>query len=107
MGALSPTSFGERLPVCPIPEFQKSHGWWTWFPGQGSGSGSGLYIPSETSWFDSWIVKFETAIGPVQVINVHLRPPISDSGSWVSGYLTTSGDRRLEMERFYAKREPR
>jgi hypothetical protein len=33
------------------------------------------YIPSETTWFDGWIMQFETAIGAVQVINVHLRPP--------------------------------
>jgi endonuclease/exonuclease/phosphatase family metal-dependent hydrolase len=64
------------------------------------------YIPSETTWFDGWIIKFETAIGAVQVINVHLRPPISDSGSWVSGYFTTDDDRRLEMEKFYQACEP-
>jgi endonuclease/exonuclease/phosphatase family metal-dependent hydrolase len=63
------------------------------------------YIPSETTWFDGWIMQFETAIGAVQVINVHLRPPISDRGSWVSGYFTTDDDRRLEMEKFYARRE--
>jgi hypothetical protein len=33
------------------------------------------YIPSETGWFDGWIVEFATAAGPVQVLNVHLRPP--------------------------------
>jgi endonuclease/exonuclease/phosphatase family metal-dependent hydrolase len=64
------------------------------------------YIPSETTWFDGWIMKFETAIGVVQVINVHLRPPISDSGSWMSGYFTTDDDRRLEMEKFYQAGEP-
>lgn len=64
------------------------------------------YIPSETTWFDGWIMKFETALGPVQVINVHLRPPISDRGSWVSGYFTTDDDRQLEMEKFHARREP-
>jgi endonuclease/exonuclease/phosphatase family metal-dependent hydrolase len=64
------------------------------------------YVPSETDWFDGWIMKFETAIGPVQVINVHLRPPVSDRGSWVSGYFTTDQDRRSEMERFYDQREP-
>lgn len=64
------------------------------------------YIPSETGWFDGWIMKFETVLGPIQVINVHLRPPISDGGSWVSGYFTTKDDRRLEIERFYSKREP-
>jgi endonuclease/exonuclease/phosphatase family metal-dependent hydrolase len=63
------------------------------------------YVPSETGWFDGWIVKFETAIGPMQVVNVHLRPPISDRGSWVSGYFTTDQDRLREMERFYQARE--
>jgi endonuclease/exonuclease/phosphatase family metal-dependent hydrolase len=63
------------------------------------------YIPSETGWFDGWIMKFETAIGPVQIINVHLRPPVSDSGSWVSGYFSTDDDRQREMERFYGKCE--
>jgi endonuclease/exonuclease/phosphatase family metal-dependent hydrolase len=63
-------------------------------------------VPSETGWFDGWIMKVETGIGPVQVINVHLRPPVSDRGSWVSGYFTTRDDRRQEMERFYGAREP-
>jgi endonuclease/exonuclease/phosphatase family metal-dependent hydrolase len=42
------------------------------------------YIPSDTGWFDGWIVEFKTAAGPVQVLNVHLRPAISHRGSWVS-----------------------
>lgn len=63
------------------------------------------YIPSETGWFDGWIMKFHTAIGPIQVLNVHLRPPISDGGSWVSGYFTTRDDREQEMERFHRQRE--
>jgi len=62
------------------------------------------YIPSETGWFDGWIKAFDTAIGPVQVLNVHLRPPVSDSGSWVRGYLSTGDDRLREMERFYGQR---
>jgi len=64
------------------------------------------YIPSETEWFDGWIMKFHTTIGPLQVLNVHLRPPISNSGSWVSGYFTTRDDRQQEMELFYGKRDP-
>jgi endonuclease/exonuclease/phosphatase family metal-dependent hydrolase len=64
------------------------------------------YIPSHTGWFDGWIMKFETALGPVQVINVHLRPPISDRGSWVSGYFTTGNDRLREIELFFNQREP-
>src|SRR5687767_9406268 len=34
------------------------------------------YIPSKTGWFDGWIVQFGTAAGAVQVLNVHLRPPV-------------------------------
>lgn len=64
------------------------------------------FIPSDSGWFDGWIMKFETAIGPVQVINVHLRPPYSDSGSFVSGYFTTSDNRCDEMQKFYAARDP-
>lgn len=65
------------------------------------------YIPSETGWFNGWIMAFDTSSGPVQVLNVHLHPPVSESGSWVSGYLTTRGDRLREMEEFYGKRDPR
>jgi endonuclease/exonuclease/phosphatase family metal-dependent hydrolase len=59
------------------------------------------YIPSNTGWFDGWIVQFQTIAGPVQMMNVHLRPPISDKGSWVGGYFTTSRDRVEELKRFY------
>ena len=90
----------------PFMEFRQSKG--------RSGGGLGFlsktpgnqvaYIPSETGWFDGWIVRFDTPIGPIQFLNVHLRPPISDSGSWVSGYFSTKDDRQTEMERFYNAR---
>jgi endonuclease/exonuclease/phosphatase (EEP) superfamily protein YafD len=61
------------------------------------------YIPSDTGWFDGWIMSFSTDAGPVQVLNVHLRPPVSDQGSFgVSGYLFTDDDRQREIKRFYA-----
>jgi endonuclease/exonuclease/phosphatase family metal-dependent hydrolase len=64
------------------------------------------YIPSDTGWFDGWIMAFKTPLGRVQVLNIHLRPPVSDSGSWVSGYFTTRDDRSREIERFYERRRP-
>lgn len=64
------------------------------------------FVPTDSGWFDGWIMKFQTALGPVQVINVHLRPPYSDSGSFVRGYFTTGNERLREMERFYQAREP-
>jgi endonuclease/exonuclease/phosphatase family metal-dependent hydrolase len=65
------------------------------------------YIPSDTGWFDGWIMAFDTANGPVQVLNVHLHPPVTDRGSWVAGYLTTRDDRLAEIERFFARRDPK
>lgn len=62
------------------------------------------FVPSDTGWFGGWIMRFETALGPVQVLNVHLHPPVSDRGSWLSGYFTTKDDRVREIERFYAAR---
>lgn len=64
------------------------------------------FVPSDTGWFGGWIMRFETALGPVQVLNIHLHPPVSDRGSWVSGYFTTKDDRVREIERFYAARQP-
>lgn len=64
------------------------------------------YIPSDIGWFDGWVMAFDTAIGPVQILNVHLHPPVSESGSVVVGYLTTRTDRLHEMERFFSARRP-
>lgn len=61
------------------------------------------YVPSDTGWFDGWVTQFGTPAGPIQILNVHLRPPVSDGGSWVSGYFTTGDDRDRELQRFYGK----
>ena len=63
------------------------------------------WIPSETEWFAGWILEFETPTGPVQVLNVHLRPPIKGRRSFVKGYLFSRGDRLREVEFFYSKRD--
>jgi endonuclease/exonuclease/phosphatase family metal-dependent hydrolase len=62
-------------------------------------------VPSYSGWFDGWIMSFQTTVGNVQVLNVHLRPPVSDRGSWVSGYLSTGDDREREIKQFYARRQ--
>jgi endonuclease/exonuclease/phosphatase (EEP) superfamily protein YafD len=61
------------------------------------------YIPSDSGWFDGWVMQFGTPAGPVQMLNVHLRPPVSNRGSWVSGYFTTGDDRERELQRFYGQ----
>jgi endonuclease/exonuclease/phosphatase (EEP) superfamily protein YafD len=64
------------------------------------------YIPSDTGWFDGWIREFETPIGPVQILNVHLHPPVTEHGGWIRGYLFTGKDRLREMQRFYPAHKP-
>jgi endonuclease/exonuclease/phosphatase family metal-dependent hydrolase len=57
-------------------------------------------IAAPGEWFPAWRVVVESPLGPLQVLQVHLRPPVSDRGSWVSGYFTTGGYRRGEIAHF-------
>ena len=59
------------------------------------------------SWFPAWLVVFRTPIGQVQILNLHLRPPFSDSGSIVSGYLTTGKIRLEEIKDYYSWIDPK
>ena len=58
------------------------------------------------SWFPAARVVLETPLGRVQVLNVHLRPPISSSGSVVSGYTRTPPVRQSEISRFASRLDP-
>lgn len=64
------------------------------------------YIPAPTRWFPGWLVEVDTPLGTVQALNVHLRPPVSDSGSWVKGYFNTGHYRRQELEHYVGKLKP-
>jgi endonuclease/exonuclease/phosphatase family metal-dependent hydrolase len=66
----------------------------------------GLLRPEGDGWFPAWLLRVTTAFGPVQVLSVHLRPPVSDGGSFVIGYFSSSGVHRQEMERFVARLDP-
>lgn len=61
------------------------------------------YLEPSVGWFPAWRVVVDTPLGEVQALDVHLRPPMSDGGSWVAGYFSTRDVRRREMEAFYAK----
>ena len=63
------------------------------------------YLPEE-NWFPAARVVVETRFGPLQVLNVHLRPPIGDDGGVVSGYFRTPPVRRREIETFAAALDP-
>jgi len=57
--------------------------------------------PEGDGWFPAWVVVIDSPLGPLQVLNVHLHPPLSDSGSVVSGYFSTPPIREEEISRFY------
>lgn len=60
-------------------------------------------VASPSGWFPSWRVVVRTPLGPVQAVDVHLHPGVSDSGSWVSGAWTTPRLRLAEIARTYAR----
>jgi vancomycin resistance protein VanJ len=61
-----------------------------------------LLMPEGDGWFPGWRLIVATAFGPVQVLSVHLHPPVSEGGSFVAGYFTTSSVRARELTGFTA-----
>jgi endonuclease/exonuclease/phosphatase family metal-dependent hydrolase len=64
------------------------------------------YISSPSGWFPAWRVMASSPIGTIQVLAVHLHPPLSEKGSIVSGYVTTPKVRFEEIETFFGYLEP-
>lgn len=65
-----------------------------------------LIAPPEGGWFPAWRLEVSTAVGRLQVLNVHLRPQLSESGSFVSGYFTTPGVRFDEISSYFRYLDP-
>ncbi|MBW2260786.1 MAG: endonuclease/exonuclease/phosphatase family protein [Deltaproteobacteria bacterium] len=64
------------------------------------------YVDSPSGWFPALIVNVDSDIGQIQVMNVHLHPPVSESGSVVSGYFSTPAVRLEEISSFYEHLDP-
>jgi vancomycin resistance protein VanJ len=60
----------------------------------------------EGGWFPGWRVLVDSPIGELQALNVHLRPPVSDSGSVVAGYFSTGEIRQRQIEAYWQKIDP-
>ena len=45
----------------------------------------GLIRPEGDGWFPGWRLIVTTSFGRVQVLSVHLHPPVSEGGSFVAG----------------------
>ncbi len=56
--------------------------------------------PPAGGWFPALRLVVRTPIGLLQVLSVHLRPQMSESGSVVSGYLTTPPVREAEIAKY-------
>jgi endonuclease/exonuclease/phosphatase (EEP) superfamily protein YafD len=59
------------------------------------------YLPAR-DWFPAARVVLKSPVGRLQVLNVHLRPPISTSGSAIRGYFVTPPVREQEISTFAA-----
>jgi endonuclease/exonuclease/phosphatase family metal-dependent hydrolase len=61
------------------------------------------YIPSPVRWFPAWRFVLDASIGPTQVLVVHLRPPVTESGDWVKGRFTTPVLREREITTYWGR----
>ena len=65
------------------------------------------YGPTSAGWFPGWVIETETPVGPVQILNVHLRPALSDRGSVTpSAYVATKSVRLDEIRELYGRLGP-
>ncbi len=56
--------------------------------------------PVPGGWFPAWRVVVSAPLGAVQILAVHLHPPLDDNGSIVAGYFPSKKVRRREIETF-------
>ena len=65
------------------------------------------YVEPKAGWFPAWIVTVRTPLGLVQICNVHLRPPLSETGSVSpSAYFDTKDIRRREVQAAWERLDP-
>jgi len=54
--------------------------------------------PAEGGWFSAWVVRVESPVGPLQMVNVHLHPALSEKFQvTVYAYLATRDVRKREI----------
>lgn len=61
------------------------------------------YLEPTSGWFPALRVVLDGPLGRLQALSVHLHPPVSETGSVVSGYFTTSPIRKAELESFCSR----
>jgi endonuclease/exonuclease/phosphatase family metal-dependent hydrolase len=60
------------------------------------------YVLPKDAWFPGWICDFDTDVGPLQILSVHLHPQLNDRGSFtLSAYSTTKKVRFNEVQTLF------
>ena len=62
--------------------------------------------PPEGGWFPAWRVIVHHESGDLQALVVHLRPQLSETGSFLGGVFTTPPIRRAEIETYFPALDP-
>ncbi len=57
-------------------------------------------------WFPSQIATIDSPLGPVQILNFHLRPPATDSGNKVIGVISARWPRKREIRQILTELKP-
>jgi endonuclease/exonuclease/phosphatase family metal-dependent hydrolase len=60
------------------------------------------FLDGINGWHPAWHVQVDMDMGPVQLLNVHLRSVFTGRTSAVSAYLSTSSDHLVEVQAFSA-----
>lgn len=59
-------------------------------------------IDGVDGWFPAWRVNVDAPTGELQLLVLHLRPPVSNSGSFLAGYFLAPDIHTEEIEKFTA-----
>lgn len=58
------------------------------------------FVGSPVGWFPGWVLHADTPHGPLQLLDVHLKPPFAETGGFVVGAFTTGDERLAELEAY-------
>ncbi len=63
-------------------------------------------LPSPIGWFPAWLLVVDSAVGPVQVLSLHLKPPYAERGGFLVGAFTTGDERLAELDVYLSFLDP-
>ncbi|MGD0078084.1 MAG: endonuclease/exonuclease/phosphatase family protein [Sedimentisphaerales bacterium] len=64
-------------------------------------------IEPNDNWFPAFFARVDTPVGKIQILNVHLRPPLSDEGKVsVGAYLKAGDTHSMELDWFLRRTDP-